>query len=149
MAEAIEKSLVLGNTPKAAAELAGITERTFYNWMDRGQEDERAGRTTVFGEFFQRTTRALAQAEQALVVLPLAKAARSGNIRAAQFLATHRFGWSSTMRTEVSGPDGGPIEQRDVSGSLSGADLRDALREARRIAAAIGAADDAARGAEE
>lgn len=106
IAEALEKSLAVGNTPKVAAPLAGINERTYYNWIERGQADAEAGKATPFARFASRMATALAQAEQALVVVPLARAAKQGDLRAAQFLATHRFGWSSTTKTELTGKDG-------------------------------------------
>ena len=44
------------------------------------------------------------------VAKSLAAKALDGDINAAKFYLSHQAGWTETKRTEVSGPDGEPIE---------------------------------------
>lgn len=50
-----------------ACVLAGVSERTFYDWQSKGRRDETAGRNTKWARFAQGVSRARAQAEGALV----------------------------------------------------------------------------------
>jgi hypothetical protein len=107
--------------------LAGVTERTYYNWIELGRADMEADERTAAADFFQRCEHAVAQAEQSLVVVPLARAAKGGNLRAVQFIASRRFGWTETSRTEVSGPDGGPVRFIDTLDDYQKVALREAI----------------------
>ena len=111
LVDAIVNSLKVGNTPKVAAALNGISGETFYAWKSKGDDDADLGKHTLLAEFSDRTSRAIAEAEQSLVCVPMARAAKNGDLRAAQFLATHRFGWKPE-RNEVDITTGGqPLGQ--------------------------------------
>ena len=60
--KAICESLKNGNYGYVAAEAAGITERTYYNWLRRGEDGEEP-----FFQFFQAVKRAEAQGKERLV----------------------------------------------------------------------------------
>lgn len=109
-ADRIIELLEAGATPLVAAPLAGITERTFYLWLDRAASEDEAGKSTIYTAFAARVSTALAKAQNEGVVGPLFRAARNGDIKAAMFLATHRFDWTQTTKTEVTGKDGKDLE---------------------------------------
>lgn len=55
---------IRGNAPnEIAAAFAGISEQTFYNWINRANEDEKAGRATEFVEFLEAIEKAQAENE--------------------------------------------------------------------------------------
>ena len=128
MVEAIE----VGAYYETASTLAGISDQTRRNWMERGQK---AGKGLYF-EFFEALTRAEAKnevdrlaewkvfmADQSGIVqethkdgtiVESEKILRYGDYRAIRdFLERrHRARWG--QKTEVSGPGGGPIKISEV-----------------------------------
>lgn len=87
----IVDAIKLGNYQEYAAKAAGVTESTFYNWMDRGKrererlinEDEKPNpKEKVFLEFFEAVekAKALAIAQNVAVIQ---KAAATGTWQAA------------------------------------------------------------------
>lgn len=51
--ETIVRAIALGNYTHIAAEAAGISERSFYTWMERGQADIEANRRSEYSQFSQ------------------------------------------------------------------------------------------------
>ena len=47
-----------GLTKKGAADAVCISETTLYDWLQRGQKDEDAGKDTVYSEFLESVKRA-------------------------------------------------------------------------------------------
>lgn len=117
--EKIVSALNAGNYQDTAARYAGITRATFYNWLERGRiERERiesgekpSKSEAIYVEFIEAIEQARANAEVRAVAL-IQKAATEGNWRAAQFFLerSHPQRWGALNRTEISGPQGGPIE---------------------------------------
>lgn len=115
----IVSALTAGNYQDTAAAFAGVSKQTFYNWMERGRiENERiaAGHKprkaeTPFVDFLDAVESARAQAEVRSVGL-ISKAANEGTWQAAAWYLerSHPQKWARINRTEISGPDGGPIE---------------------------------------
>lgn len=129
---AILNALRIGNTRRAAASFAEIDHATFYRWLD---ED---------ATFRDSVEKAEADAE-ARFLGQIAKAASDGTWTAAAWWLERRRPDDYRRRDnmELTGRDGGPIESRDVTGTLSDADIRTALREAERLATAGRAASEA------
>lgn len=107
----IVTSLRAGNYAVVAAKAAGISEPTFYRWMEHGEDkgEENLPEHGTFREFRESVTRAIAEAEEVLV-----KRWQKHSItdwRAARDLLARRHPekWKSTERREVTGADGGPI----------------------------------------
>lgn len=119
---AILNSLRVGNTRRAAAAAAEIDHATFYRWLD----DDATLRDAV--------EKAEADAEQRFLG-NIAKAAAEGTWQAAAWWLERRRPEEYRKRegVELTGRDGGPIETADVTGTLTDADLRDALRSAVRL----------------
>ena len=63
----ILKSLGDGNFVRVACRVAGISQRTFYRWRERADEEREAGRKTVHTRLFDEIELAEARAEAALV----------------------------------------------------------------------------------
>lgn len=63
--ETIRRYLLDGNTVEAAAEAAGISRRTFYDWMERAQAGGEGSKP--YRDFAAEVERARAQAEAQLV----------------------------------------------------------------------------------
>jgi hypothetical protein len=79
---AIALHVEAGNYPEVAAQAEGISKATYYRWMQRGEEDEAAGRRTVYREFRERITRARAKAQTYYVGLLLRNADERSDSRA-------------------------------------------------------------------
>lgn len=117
--EAILNALRIGNTLRAAAAYAEISEDTLARW----RADD--------AEFRGAVTKAEADAE-ARFLGNIAKAAADGTWTAAAWWLERRRHEDYRKRegVELTGRDGGPIETADRTGTLSDADLRDAIRTA-------------------
>lgn len=79
--ERIIQAVRAGLTHERAAAAAGIDERTFYNWMKRGESSTRG----IFFQFFQDIKKAEAEGELALVAR-IQRAASEGTWQAAAWL---------------------------------------------------------------
>lgn len=111
--ELIEKvcsAIYAGNYAKIAAQLSGISESTYYGWL---QEAEKEGCDPLFLEFSESVEKAEAAAEVEAVAL-IRQAARNGSAKDAQWLLERkhgeRWGRNDKIRQEITGADGGPIE---------------------------------------
>lgn len=67
VAAAIVASVESGNYPEVAAECEGVSGRTFYKWMHRGESD--AAEDETYRQFRHAVTQARAKAEAAMVTL--------------------------------------------------------------------------------
>lgn len=126
-------ALRLGMTRRAAAAAAGIGKSTLYRMLGNDQDG-------TLGTLIEK---AEGEAEATFSAIVANAAADPKNWTAAAWWLERRHpaDYAKRERVEMTGPDGGPIESRDVTGTLSDTDLRAALREAERIAAGIGAAE--------
>ena len=117
----IVKLIRLGNFAETAAAAAGISKQTYYNWLARGREErERIDtsnakpRTTekAFLEFFDAVEEARAEAEARMVAQITTAAQDPTKWQAAAWwlerVAPQKYG--RINRTEISGPDGAPIQ---------------------------------------
>ena len=114
----IVAALTGGNYQDTAAAYAGISRSTFYGWLERGrieaarlQNKEKANpKETVFLEFSRAVENARASAEVRNVTL-IQQAANSGTWQAAAWHLERSYPqrWGRINRTEISGPEGGPI----------------------------------------
>ena len=115
----IVAALAAGNYQDTASAYAGINKQTFYNWMERGRAErdrinngEKARKNeTRYVDFLDAVESARAGAEVRSVHL-ISKAANEGTWQAAAWFLerSHPQRWGRLNRTEISGPDGGPIE---------------------------------------
>jgi transposase len=129
--QAVLNALRVGNTRRASAAAAGISHALFYTWL----EDE---------TFLDAVTKAEADAELRFLGQVAKHAATSP--QAAQWWLERRRPdeYGKRERIEMSGPDGGPIDHRDVTG-LDDYE-RHALAEAIRDHLASGRRHDSAEG---
>lgn len=120
-----------GNYASVAAQAAGISESTFYRWLEQGQAQEQSGEAGAFREFRESITRAGAEAEvQAVALLRRAMAEDS---RAIVLWLERRFPDRWRRRVEHTGPEGGPIAAEIVT--VDARERSDAAREyLRRVA---------------
>lgn len=110
MLDTIVKHLKTGNFVSTACRLSGITERSYYGWMETGEADFVSGKDTMHARFFQSTTHAIADAED-MAVYALRRAWKEDWRAAAWYLERRKAGkWARRDRMEVTGKDGGPIE---------------------------------------
>jgi transposase len=85
--EQVTRLLRVGNTVEIAAEAAGISRATFFNWMDRGLLD--GSDNEIHRDFRDAVEQARAEAEATLVAR-IAKAAQNGSWSAAAWLLERR-----------------------------------------------------------
>lgn len=99
-----------GNYAKIAAQMAGIGESTYYEWLGIAKEPDC---DVLFTELAESIQRAEADAEVAAVAL-IRQAANNGTWQAAGWLLERkngeRWGRNDKIRQEITGADGGPIE---------------------------------------
>lgn len=102
-------ALRAGSYQETAARYAGISPKTFYEWMNRGESDD--PEQTLFREFREAVERAKADAEIRDLLL-IDKAANDGSWQAAAWKLERKFPhrWGRLQRTEVSGPEGSPLK---------------------------------------
>lgn len=110
-----------GMRPHKAGEAVGLSRKTVNGWMNRGANElariekgeEPIEVEKPYAEFAQNLVKAEAES-QAGLVLAWFKEARQGDWKAAQAFLSKRFpdewGDSNTVRLEVSGVNGGPIQ---------------------------------------
>lgn len=90
---------------ETAAAAAGINKTSLYAWLKKGERYP----GTIFSAFADAVNEALAQAEMR-DVLAISKAAGE-DWRAAAWRLERKFPgrWGQITRTQISGPDGGPV----------------------------------------
>ena len=102
----IVNALAAGAAVKAAAGAAGISERTYYLWRERGEQE---GADEAFLQFLQRTTRAREQGKVALTASIRKAAAEDWRAAAWLLERLEPEAWALKRRLEHSGPEGGPV----------------------------------------
>jgi transposase len=107
----IVAALRAGNYQETAAMYAGVEARTFYRWMERGESD--GTEDEIYRQFRQAVEKAKADAEVRDIAL-IDKAAHDGSWQAAAWKLERKFPhkWGRVNRTEISGPEGKPVEVR-------------------------------------
>jgi transposase len=107
----IVAALRAGNYQETAAMYAGVEARTFYRWMERGESD--GTEDEPYRQFRQAVEKAKADAEVRDIAL-IDKAAHDGSWQAAAWKLERKFPhkWGRVNRTEISGPEGKPVEVR-------------------------------------
>lgn len=112
--EKIVKAIKAGNYAVIAAAMAGISESTYYRWLEQG---ERPDAKSPYREFWESVKEAEAEAEVASVAL-IRRAAQNGTWQAsAWFLErkhSDRWGRKDKVQQEISGRDGEPIKVEDT-----------------------------------
>jgi len=107
--ERIVRALRAGNYFRTACIHAGISEATGYEWLARGRGEHDRPQTPLYAAFAEACARAEADAETRAVA-QIITAGRDDWRANAWFLERRRPAeWSPRVRTELSGPDGGPI----------------------------------------
>lgn len=102
----IVDAIAEGNYLETAAALGGITYTTLNNWMKKGE----AASSGAYVEFLEAIKRAEAEAES-LRVSRISKAGKDGNWQADAWYLERRYPekWGKRV-TEITGPNGGPIQ---------------------------------------
>lgn len=84
--EKICRAIRAGNYPAVAARAAGVSESTFYRWMERGRSDAKGPHRA----FYEAVREAEAESEVHLVAV-LRKSSKDGDWRAALALLERRY----------------------------------------------------------
>ncbi len=104
--ERLLEAIRVGNYINTAVVYAGITEATFYRWLEIGE----ANKEGKYREFLESVKKAEADAEARQVAL-ISKAANETWQAAAWLLERkHPARWGQRNKTEVTGKEGGPIQ---------------------------------------
>lgn len=100
------QAIKMGNYQETAAAYAGISQSTFYHWMDRGRNEP----GSIYSEFLEAVEKAKADSEVRDVAL-IEKAATDGSWQAAAWKLERKFPqkWGRVTRTEITGAEGKPI----------------------------------------
>lgn len=103
------KLIIEGNYVEVAARAVGIHKDSHYAWLKRGQEEE----SGPYRNYSDAISLAEAKAETGLLRKVIASRGPKGWIRFFSILE-RRFPkrWGRQSRTQISGPDDGPIDLR-------------------------------------
>jgi transposase len=107
--EVIVSAIAAGNYMETAAQAAGIDKTTLYNWLRRGEEEPES----IYSNFLHAVEKAKAEAEERDLKV-ITQAAHDGSWQAAAWKLERRtpHKWGRVNRTEISGPEGKPVEVR-------------------------------------
>ena len=100
------QAIKMGNYQETAAAYAGISQSTFYGWLERGRNEL----GSIYSEFLEAVEKAKADSEVRDVAL-IEKAATDGSWQAAAWKLERKFPqkWGRVTRTEITGAEGKPI----------------------------------------
>jgi transposase len=100
-------ALRAGNYVETAAQAAGITKVTLYEWLKRGEEEPES----IYADFANAVEKARAESEQRDIGI-IDRAAHDGSWQAAAWKLERRFPqrWGRLVRTEVTGADGSAVK---------------------------------------
>lgn len=98
-------ALRLGVSQECAATSAGLCDRTFYTWMEKGREG-----IEPYAQFLREVHAAENDAERELVELIKASAPDDWKAGAWLLERRHPRRWGRLDRSEVSGANGAPIQ---------------------------------------
>ena len=108
------QALKSGNTKKNACLLAGCSETQLYKWL---RDKECEVDDTLAHQFASSVKKSMAEAQNRNVVL-IQKAAQTNWQASAWYLErSDPAHWARRERHEISGPDGGPINQLMITDS--------------------------------
>lgn len=123
---AILEALNLGNYIETAAQYAGISVTTMYNWLDRGRSErqrldenpdaEPNENETKYVEFLEAVEKTRSKAETRAIGL-IQKAASDGTWQAAAWFLERSFParWGRKQNVELTGEGGGSVKVEHVS----------------------------------
>lgn len=137
---ALEREIRIGLPYKTACALCGLSFETFNEWR-KGNFPEQASEK-ICREFSDRIKIAEAEAQKVmlLAVRHASVSARPGQWQAAAWFLERRYPDEYGKRTEISGPNGGPIDVRSAVAHLaleSGLEVAEVMAEAEALFAAF------------
>ena len=94
-------------TIRAACALAGMAPATFHKYQEQYREGTADPKIT---EFMEKIEQQRAEAQQRLLGYVERDAAADGGHKPAQWILERRHDMITTVKQEISGPDGGPIK---------------------------------------
>lgn len=110
LTDRIVLAIKAGNYAKIAAAMVGISEATYYSWLEQAKQPDA---TPELLEFLESVERAEAEAEISAVAR-IKQASDNGTWQAASWLLERkhgeRWGRNDKIRQEISGVDGAPIQ---------------------------------------
>jgi hypothetical protein len=115
--QAIVEALEHGMHQESACTRAGINKVTYYRWLQRGESDDEADE--IYRNFRNAVEKARAQPEaEALEAIKVAW--RDGTWQAAAWFLerSHPHKYGRISRTEVSGPEGKPVQVETMRAEL-------------------------------
>lgn len=115
MIEEIAKHIELGMINKDVAQLVGISETTFYNWMNEGENSK--DDNNIFRKFYLKVKEAEAKAIKRNLAI-IQRAANEGNWQAAAWFLERKRpeDWGRKDRVNINADDGIIIKVEKVEG---------------------------------
>lgn len=115
MIEEIAKHIELGMINKDVAQLVGISETTFYNWMNEGENSK--DDNNIFRKFYLKVKEAEAKAIKRNLAI-IQRAANEGNWQAAAWFLERKRpeDWGRKERVNINADDGITIKVEKVEG---------------------------------
>lgn len=109
-----------GLTNKSVCDAAGISERSFYDYMKRAEADLEAGKKTIFSRFIQSYKKA-ETVHKMKRLAQIQAAAEGGNWQAAAWELERCYPdeYGKRVAAEVTGKDGGAIATKsEINGKI-------------------------------
>lgn len=106
--ELVCQAIRSGNTARTSVAFAGIPEKTFYYWLERGREGGKDNDRYV--QFMQAVEKARADAVVRNVDIIQQKARETWQAAAWWLERRHPQDWARTEKTQLTGADGSSVE---------------------------------------
>jgi hypothetical protein len=111
LAEKVITAIRAGNYASVSCQRVGISESTYYRWLERG-ESETSG---IYREFLDQIRSAEAEAETHAVAIVRRAMGHEWRAAIAYLERRHPARWRRQTSTELTGPDGGPLQSQQTS----------------------------------
>jgi hypothetical protein len=97
----IEQLIIAGNYAVIACASVGISQASYYYWQQRGREDRKNGKKSIYSDFSETIEKAEAIAESNAIIR-VDKSARGGNVESAKWFLERKFykRWGKNDKTE-------------------------------------------------
>jgi hypothetical protein len=127
-----------GTYDYVAAEASGISRRTLFEWLERGERPSKRGRTPVYEQFALAIRRAQAEA-RASAEVTVKKIDPKWWLSRMHRERPEAPGWNDTRSVELTGKDGGPVGIQSSEVALTEEQRRARALEIARLLKEVGA----------
>lgn len=112
------KYVEAGNYAVVVCQFLGISEVTWYNWINKGEKDFIDGKDNIYVKFFKSIKKAESVAEMRNVTIIQSSARENWQAAAWYLERKYKERWGRMDQHQISGKDGGSIQIEDPRDKL-------------------------------